>query len=150
MRVYKASGTWTRAALVLITLISVPVCLGLSIGNSGARASESAVSKKMVRHFVAFKFKKTAKPEEIRSVVERFKQLQAKIPFVVSIEYGLNTSPEHLNKGLTHAFLVTFKNAGDRDRYLTHPEHLKFVASLREPLADSFVIDFTPSGVDSI
>jgi len=95
-----------------------------------------------LRHVVVFKFKDSATPKQIDSIVEAFRALPRKIPQVVSIESGTNNSPENLNKGLTHAFLVTFANQANRDAYLIHPEHEKFKKLALPLVADVFVVDF--------
>jgi hypothetical protein len=134
-----------KAAAFMTALLFGSAGLWQCSETGGARASDSASSNQLVRHFVAFKFKESAKPEEIQVIVEKFKALQTKIPFVISIECGPNISPEHLNKGFTYAFLVTFKNIADRDRYLVHPEHLKFVSLLKASMEEAFVFDFNPA-----
>jgi hypothetical protein len=68
--------------------------------------------------------------------------LKKKIPQVASIEWGTNMSPEKLNHGFTHAFLVTFHDEKDRDAYLVHPQHLKFKEKALPLVAEVFVIDF--------
>ena len=93
-------------------------------------------------HVVAFKFKETATKEEIKEVEDAFRALKGKIPQIVSYEWGTNISPEKLNKGFTHGFILTFKNVEDRDAYLVHPEHKKFGELVGAVLADVFVIDF--------
>lgn len=111
-------------------------------GLCGLVGEASAASKSGLRHFVAFKFKVTASPSQIDSVVAAFMSLKKSISEVQSIEAGPNESPEQLNKGFTHGFLVTFKNEKGRDVYLTHPAHEKF-KSLALPLVeDAFVFDF--------
>jgi hypothetical protein len=95
-----------------------------------------------LRHFVAFGFKSTATPADIDKVIASFRELGKTVPQVQSIESGVNVSPEHLNKGLTHAFFVTFANEKDRDIYLTHPEHEKFKILIKPLIADVLVMDF--------
>jgi Stress responsive A/B Barrel Domain len=95
-----------------------------------------------LRHMVAFKFKDSATPKQVDSIIKAFRALPRKIPQVMSIESGTNNSPENLNKGLTHAFLVTFANQANRDVYLVHPEHVKFKKLALPLVADVFVIDF--------
>ncbi len=121
-------------ALVLMALLSV---LAFSVN-----ASQAGTQPKL-RHFVAFAFKDSASPEQIDSVVKAFLGLRKTIPEVQSIEAGPNNSPEHLNKGLTHAFLVTFASEKDRDTYLTHPEHEKFKKFALPFVSDVLVIDFS-------
>lgn len=97
-----------------------------------------------VKHVVVFKYKSTATPEQIDQVTAAFKGLNGKIPGIVSFEYGTNNSPEKLNKGFTHVYLLTFTDAAARDAYLPHPEHRKFGELLRKlgVLEEAFVVDF--------
>ena len=77
-------------------------------------------------------------------MTEAFKALKNKIPGILSFEYGVNNSPENLNKGFTHVYLLTFENAAARDTYLPHPEHKKFGELLTrlDVLEEPFVVDF--------
>lgn len=97
-----------------------------------------------VKHVVVFKYKSTATPEQIQEVTTAFKDLKNKIPGIVSFEYGTNNSPEKLNKGFTHVYLLTFTDAAARDAYLPHPEHKKFGELLGrlKVLEEPFVVDF--------
>ena len=47
--------------------------------------------------------------------------LPSKVHQIIEFEWGTNISPENLDQGFTHCFLVTFNNAKDRDAYLPHP-----------------------------
>jgi hypothetical protein len=104
------------------------------------------VKKNEVKHIVIFKYKSSATPDQIKEVNEAFGALKDKIPGIVSFEYGINNSPENLNKGFTHVYLLTFKDAAARDAYLPHPEHKNFGALLGKLniLEEPFVIDFQP------
>ena len=97
-----------------------------------------------IRHVVHFKFKKEATPEQIQKVVDEFAALKKKIDVVESLEWGTNVSPEKLDKGFTHCWIVSFKNAKDRDAYLVHPAHKDFVTILKPILEEPFVVDFVP------
>lgn len=99
-----------------------------------------------VKHIVVFKYKASATAEEVSQATAAFKDLKNKIPGIISFEYGVNNSPENLNKGFTHVYLLTFKNAAARNQYLPHPEHKKFGELLGKLgiLEEPFVIDFTP------
>jgi Stress responsive A/B Barrel Domain len=103
--------------------------------------------RKPVKHIVLFKYKAGATPDQIDEVTKSFKALKDKIPGIVSFEYGVNSSPENLNKGFTHVYLVTFENAEARDAYLPHPEHQKFGELLGKLsiLDEAFVVDFQGS-----
>lgn len=97
-----------------------------------------------VKHVVVFKYKASATPEQIEQVTTAFKALKGKIPGIVSFEYGTNNSPEKLNKGFTHVYLLTFTDAAARDAYLPHAEHKKFGELLGKlgVLEEPFVVDF--------
>jgi hypothetical protein len=104
--------------------------------------SASAPSQGSVKHVVCFKFKDAASKEQIQKVVDDFRALKTKIPAIVSFETGTNISPEKLNKGITHCFLLSFKNEADRDVYLKHVDHEAFAKGLGPVLEDVFVIDY--------
>jgi hypothetical protein len=101
-------------------------------------------ASKQVKHVVVFKYKSTATPAQIEEVTKSFKALKDKIPGIVSFEYGTNNSPEGLNKGFTHVYLLTFTDAAARDAYLPHAEHKKFGELLGKlgVLEEPFVVDF--------
>ncbi len=109
-----------------------------------AMAAFTIPSPRAVKHVVVFKYRSTATPAQITEVTEAFKALKNKIPGIISFEYGVNNSPENLNKGFTHVYLLTFKDAAARDAYLPHPEHKKFGELLGRlgVLEEPFVVDF--------
>ena len=96
-----------------------------------------------INHVVSFKFKEGTKNEEIEKLQNSFLVLKDKIPGVLSISGGKNNSPEKLNKGFSHCFIITFLNDQARKEYLPHPEHQEFVSQLRPIMEDVFVIDFS-------
>ena len=95
---------------------------------------------------MVFKFKADATADQIAEVTKAFKALKKSIPGIVSFESGANMSPENLNKGFSHAYLLTFENVASRDAYLPHPEHKKFgdLLGKLQVVEDVFVIDFQP------
>jgi Stress responsive A/B Barrel Domain len=97
-----------------------------------------------VRHVVHFKFKKEATPEQIENLCKEFAALPSKIREIESFEWGTNSSPEGLDKGFKHCWVIGFKSAKDRDVYLKHPAHQAFVGMAKPILDDVMVVDFTP------
>lgn len=97
---------------------------------------------KALRHVVCFKFKADATPEQIGEIVKAFAELPSKIDGITAYEAGTNNSPENLNKGFTHCFVVTFKDEKAREAYLPHAAHQAFVSRLKPILDDAFVIDY--------
>ncbi|MBC6368657.1 Dabb family protein [Algoriphagus sp. AK58] len=96
----------------------------------------------VLRHVVLFGFKESSKPEDIQKIVDAFKELPSKISEIKDFEWGTNSSPEGLNQGLTHAFMVTFHSDADRDTYLPHPAHKEFVDILGPHLDKVTVLDY--------
>ena len=96
----------------------------------------------LLRHVVMFGWKDGTDTNQINKIVAAFKILPSKISLIKSLEWGINNSPEGLNGGLTHCFLVTFTSAADRDAYLIHPAHKEFV-SLLDPAPEKItVVDY--------
>ncbi|CCG99568.1 Stress responsive alpha-beta barrel domain protein [Fibrella aestuarina BUZ 2] len=98
--------------------------------------------KAMLQHIVLFKFKPETTPEKVTEIIAAFEALPSKIKEIKSFQWGTNNSPEKLDKGLTHAFILTFDSAKDRDTYLPHPAHKQFGSVVGPWLADVTVVDF--------
>lgn len=96
----------------------------------------------VLRHNVYFSFKETSSQQDIQSVIDAFRNLQNEIDGIEKFEWGTNSSPEGLNQGLTHAFVLTFHTAEARDAYLPHPAHKEFGALLGPHLDQVTVIDY--------
>jgi hypothetical protein len=129
------SNSFLMKPILFLTLTLLTVVVALT-------AFAAPAKKTKLRHVVAFKFRDSAKPEDIRKVEDAFAALKGKIPQIQGYEAGTNNSPEGLNKGCTHAFVLTFASEKDRDAYLVHPDHKEFGKLLGPYLADVFVIDF--------
>jgi hypothetical protein len=123
------------------------LALGLLLSTAPTLGAQAAVSPETVRHIVVFKYKPGATEEQIKQVTDAFVALKTKIPNIVSIEHGVNNSPEKHNQGFTHVYQVTFTNAAARDAYLPHPAHKAFGELLGKlgVLEDVFVVDYTPA-----
>ena len=106
-------------------------------------AEENLSKQDPIKHVVSFKFKEDTKIEEIEKLQNSFLMLKDKIPGVLSISGGKNNSPENLNKGFSHCFVITFLNDQARNVYLPHPEHQEFVSQIKPVMEDVFVIDFS-------
>lgn len=109
--------------------------------NHGVPENISA-GDSLLRHVVLFKFKEGTSPEAREGIEKAFAALPGKIPQIHSYEWGLNNSPEGLNKGFTHCFFLTFRSEKDRAIYLPHPDHKAFGAMLGPHLEDVLVIDY--------
>lgn len=131
-------------------LYFLPLVLALSCAEKGEKHIEKEIHEdtmaakpdSVLRHNVFFSFKETSSQEDIQSVIDAFRNLQNEIDGIEAFEYGVNSSPEGLNQGLTHAFTLTFYSNEARDAYLPHPAHAAFGAILGPHLDKVTVIDY--------
>jgi hypothetical protein len=102
-----------------------------------------AEKKGVYRHVVLFGFKPSAGPDTVAAIETAFRAFCTRLPFVTDYEWGRNSSPEGLDQGFTHCFIVSFAGPEGRDAYLPHPEHRAFIATHLDPHLDKVcVVDF--------
>jgi hypothetical protein len=123
-----------------LLLVTLALLTALTFSATAVAAKKKSAGK--LRHVVSLKFKDTAKPDEIKKVVDAFAALKTQIPQVDKFEWGQNVSPEKHDRGHTHVFFLTFKSEKDRDDYIVHPDHKAFGALLGPIMADVFVVDY--------
>lgn len=105
--------------------------------------ASSSTNEKYLRHVVLFKFKESASAESVELLNQAFNALPQQIPVIKDFEWGLNDSPENLDQGFTHCYLLTFDSEEDRDSiYAPHPAHQAFVQSLEPHLEKVLVVDY--------
>lgn len=95
-----------------------------------------------VDHIVLVKFKEGTTPVQIDGIFTEFLDISETIPGIENFVSGPNTSPEWLNQGYTHAFVMTFTDSLARDSYLHHPEHERVKQKAMELLDGVLVLDF--------
>jgi len=126
--------------LASLTGLILATALVVSVMNSSHHAAEQ--DTKVLRHVVLFKFKDTATAEQIAGIEKAFAGLPSEISEIQDFEWGTDNSPEKLAQGFTHCFLVTFKSEKDRDAYLPHAAHQKFVEKVKPLLDKALVVDY--------
>jgi hypothetical protein len=92
-----------------------------------------------VKHIALIKFKSGTSEEQIDKVFADLMDLSETIPGIEDYVSGPNNSPEGLNQGYTHGFVMTFENAAARDAYVPHPDHQRVQAGVM-PLVENVVI----------
>lgn len=97
---------------------------------------------KMLRHVVMFGFKEGTSADDINEIVRRFRGLQDLVPDIAAFEWGVNNSPEGLDRGLSHCFLLTFETTAARDAYLPHPDHVAFAEWVGQWVETVTVLDY--------
>ena len=132
-------------SLILACIVCVnpaPASSQPSIQKANKVNDQENMDDKELRHVVLLKFKEDATEQEITKVQEAFSALEDKISEIDDYEWGTNNSPEGLDKGFTHCFLVTFESEEDRATYLPHPEHKAFVEIMDPHVEDVLVFDY--------
>ena len=96
----------------------------------------------MIRHYGMFQFHPEVTPEQIDECFAEMRGMIGKIPGLLAMEHGSYDSPEGLNDGFTHGFIMSFDTAASRDAYLPHPEHERVKLIVVPRLARVIVFDF--------
>lgn len=100
-----------------------------------------------VIHIVLFKYSPSVSWIELEKHFREFAALRDTClkngkPYMISMRMGKNTSWENFHKGMTHAFVLEFKDEEDRDFYLLHDQvHRAFSAKAGPLIEDSVVVD---------
>jgi hypothetical protein len=121
-------------------LPTISVALAFVLGSVGS--TPAAENKQVLRHLVLYKFKDDLAAEKLQEVIDTFAALPQQIDTIVDFEHGTNVSPEGKSEGLTHAFVVTFRDEAGRDAYLKHPAHLKYVDVVKDRREKVVVFDY--------
>ena len=95
-----------------------------------------------VQHIALFQFKAGTSDEFVQRTVEELRRLTRIIPGIKDFSLGTNNSPEGLAGGLTHGFVMAFRDVASRDAYVAHPEHEKFKAFVLPAIEKVVVFDY--------
>ena len=91
----------------------------------------------MITHIVLLKVAPDTENNELNQLMDSLGGLRySTIPQIQEFSYGENNSPESLNRGYTHGFILRFLSKEDRDYYLDHPDHVKVAEQLLKLLVD--------------
>ena len=73
-----------------------------------------------VKHVVVMRLKPDA---PVPAIFQVLGDLQRAVPGLLDFSAGSYASPEGLNQGFTHGFVMTFADESARNHYLSHPDH---------------------------
>ncbi|KAF2196703.1 hypothetical protein GQ43DRAFT_426059 [Delitschia confertaspora ATCC 74209] len=104
-----------------------------------------------VTHIVLFQFKKDATAEDVSTISRLTLALKndcihpkTNKPYIKSASGGTDNSPEGIQNGITHAFIMEFETEADRDYYLfKDPAHDAFKKLAGRVLEKVQAVDFT-------
>ena len=95
-----------------------------------------------VKHIALLKFKEGTTQDYIDQALDQLLELSESIDGIEDYVSGTNNSPEGLNQGFTHGFVMTFRDAAARDAYLAHPDHENFKKGVLPSIESVAIFDF--------
>src|SRR5687767_11314113 len=114
-------------------------CMTVAIGSLWA---EDNKPDKVLKHVVMYKFRDDCTSEQIQQVIDAFSGLPKKVDTIIGFERGTNVSQEGKSEGLTHVFVVTFRDEQGLKTYLKHPAHDDYVKVVKDKREKVFVFDY--------
>lgn len=84
----------------------------------------------MIRHIVLIRFKTDVTEDVIAGLFEELHQIEGKVPGLLSICSGRSESPEQMERGYMHGFVVEFDDWTGLQAYQDNAEHQLFGARL--------------------
>lgn len=118
------------------------VAIGACIVGLAAVSRAEGKPTRVLRHIVLYQFKPDATAAEVQEVVDTFRGLESKIDTIIGFEHGTNVSQEGKSDGLTHAFVVSFRDEAGLATYLKHPAHLAYVDVVKDRRLKVVVFDY--------
>lgn len=95
----------------------------------------------MIRHIVLTKFKPETEEGKISGIYTGLSVLTEKISGAHNFIGGQSDSPEQIERGYTHAFVIDFDSWADLKVYAEHPEH---------KVLGSQIVENATGGIDGI
>ncbi|MDB4111625.1 Dabb family protein [Yoonia sp.] len=99
----------------------------------------------MIRHIVFIRFKPEISDAGIAAIFDELYAIKDKLPGVLSITSGKSESPEQMERGYMHGFVVDFVDWDALQAYQDHPDHKllggKLVANAVAGIDDILVFD---------
>ena len=84
----------------------------------------------MIRHIVLIRFNPELSDAEITAIFDELSDFKEKLPGVLSITSGKSDSPEKIERGYMHGFVVDFVSWDALQAYQDHPDHKSLGAKL--------------------
>jgi hypothetical protein len=84
----------------------------------------------MIRHIVLVRFRPEISEDAIAALFHELQQIRGKVPGLLEITAGKSESPEQMERGYMHGFVVDFSDWDALQAYQDHPEHQVLGAKL--------------------
>jgi hypothetical protein len=84
----------------------------------------------VIRHIVLVRFRTEVTEAQIAAMFADLEAIRTRISGVLSITSGRSESPEKIERGYMHGFVVDFDGWDALEAYQTHPDHKALGAKL--------------------
>jgi hypothetical protein len=84
----------------------------------------------MVRHIVLIRFRQDVSETAIAALFAELHRIEGKVSGLLSITSGRSESPEQMERGYMHGFVVDFADWDGLQAYQDHPDHQALGAKL--------------------
>lgn len=84
----------------------------------------------MIRHIVLIRFRPDVSEAAIAATFDALHAIRLKLPGVLAITAGRSESPEAIERGYMHGFVVDFADWAALQTYQDHPDHKRLGAAL--------------------
>lgn len=84
----------------------------------------------MIRHIVLLRFQPAVTEAQIAGLFAELHAIRDKVPGVIAITSGKSESPEQIERGYMHGFVVDFRDWAALQAYQDHPDHKRLGAGL--------------------
>ncbi len=86
----------------------------------------------MIGHIVLIRFKPEVSEAHIAALFTELEEIRAQVPGILAITAGRSESPEKIERGYHHGFVVDFADWAALAAYQAHPDHQALGAKLVE------------------
>ena len=120
------------SALLTAVFLSTSSCVRIQFGAAPPEVG--------IHHIVLVWLKLSGSPTYRKQIIAEARQLE-KIPGVISVGAGrsLFSNRDIVDHSFDVGLDITFATVGDMERYLVHPDHLRFVEGIK-PLVERIVV----------
>lgn len=77
----------------------------------------------MIRHIVLVRFRSDVSEQTISALFQELHEIEDKIPGLIAMTSGRSESPEKIERGYMHGFVVDFADWDALAAYQEHPAH---------------------------
>jgi hypothetical protein len=86
----------------------------------------------MIRHIVLIKFRPEVSEDTIQALFDELRAIETEVSGILDIKSGRSESPEKIERGYMHGFVVDFQDWDALETYQQHPDHKALGAKLVE------------------